>query len=423
MLPAVSSNRVRSTLFGCLGVALVGLYGYALCGPLKMCGDAPGYVELAAFLLHGTPARTFAAPGYPYYFPHGYPYVLIGLNALGLANAPGIIGLDLVCLMIGLWATRWLLFRQFGLSQDAAFGILLLTAGSSVFFQFASSAVSEMPFFAAACVALVCLERSGRDGRSWPDLLFGILLCGVAIYIRTAGVALIPAAVWATMRRPAVRGAIASRRRYLLAIPALLLVGLGDWYVDGSHYVSVTASDGFARFKYAPEGYWITAIGRKLSHIGEIFANQRVTDYPLLYRDEFVLFGVLCLLVCGLGWWSRRGRFGPVDAYVTTYFVMIAAYPFWQLRLWLPIVPFLFALALLGMQLFLTRASRLRIVGIRLASLYVVAFVALGCLFSWRFTTSAVYPDVDDAIKTDRRAESYLALLKGPHGEPSGTLR
>jgi hypothetical protein len=71
----------------------------------------------------------------------------------------------------------------------------------------------------------------------------------------------------------------------------------------------------------------------------------------------------------------------------------------------------------------LTRASGLRVVGIRLAGVYVVAFVVLGCLFSWRFTTSAVYPDVDDAIKTDRRAESYLALLKGPHGESSGTSR
>jgi hypothetical protein len=417
MNSALPALRLRSILLGCLAFAVVAVYCRALCGPLKMCGDAPGYVELAAFLLHGTPARTIAAPGYPHYFPHGYPYLLIGLNAVGLANAPGIIGLNLICLAIGLWATRWLFLREFDLSREAAFAVLLLSAASSVFVQFASSAVSEMPFFAAATASVVCLERSARGGRGWRDWLFGILLCGVAIYIRTAGVALIPAVVWATIRLPAIKRPLASPRRIWLAIPALLLGGLGVWSVAGSHYVSVTTADGFARFKYAPEGYWMTAVARKVSHIGEMFSNQRATDYPLRYRDEFVLLGALCLIVCGLGWWSRRRRFGPVDAYVATYFVMIAAYPFWQLRLWLPIVPFLFAFALLGGRQFVARSSRLRLPGVRLATAYVVAFVLLGCFISWRFTTSAVYPDVDDAINTNRRAEDYLTLLKGPPGE------
>ncbi len=417
MVPAWPANRARSVLFGCLGIALLALYGFALCGPLKMCGDAPGYVELAAFIRHGTPARTIAAPGYPYYFPHGYPYLLIGLNALGLADPPAIIGLNLVCLLVGLWATRSLLLRSFGLSADAAWGILLLTAGSSVFFQFASSAVSEMPFFAAACTAIVCLERTSRDGRSWLFLLGSVLLCAVAISLRTAGIALIPAVIWAALRLPAMRRVSASPRWFLLAIPALILIGLGIWYGAGSHYVSVTAADGFARFKFAPEGYWLTAIGRKLAHIGELFSNQRATDFPVLYRDEFVLLGVLCLVICGVGSWSRRGRFGPLDAYVSTYFVMIAAYPFWQLRLWLPIVPFLFGLAFLGVQLLFKGAGRSRTVGIRLADIYVVAFVMLGSFFAFRFTTSAVYPDVDDAIKTNRTADSYLEVLKGPRGE------
>jgi hypothetical protein len=419
MLPAFSANRARLTLFGCLGLALLALYGFALCGPLKMCGDAPGYVELAAFLLHGTPARTIAAPGYPYYFPHGYPDLLIGLNGLGLANPPAIIGVNLAGLAVGLVATRSLLLRSFGLSADAAWGILLLTAGSSLFFQFASSAVPEMPFFAATCGALVCLERTGHDGRAWPSLLAGVLLCGVAISLRTAGIALVPALIWAALRLSAVRPAGASARWFLVALPAMLLIGIGLWFASGSHYVSVTAADGFARFKFAPEGYWLTAIGRKLSHIGELFANQRATDFPMLYRDEFVLFGVLCLCVCGVGWWSRRGQFGPLDAYVATYFVMIAAYPFWQLRLWLPIVPFLFGLAFLGLRHLFKGAGRSKTLGIPVAEIYVVAFVALGCLFAFRFTTATVYPDVDDAIKTDRRAGGYLALLNGPRAESS----
>jgi hypothetical protein len=404
-------------LFGCLGIALLALYGFALCGPLKMCGDAPGYVELAGFLLHGTPARTIAAPGYPYYFPHGYPYVLIGLNALGLANPPAIIGVNFACLAIGLCATRSLLLRSFELPVDAAWGILLLTASSSVFFQFASSAVSEMPFFAAACTALVCLERTARGGRAWLCLIVGVALCAAAISLRTAGIALIPAVVWAALRMPAVRRVGASPRRFWLAIPALLLIGLGVWFGAGSHYVSVTTADGFARFKFAPDGYWLTAIGRKVSHIGELFSNQRATDFPILYRDEFVLLGVLCLVVSGVGWWSRRGRFGPLDAYVATYFLMIAAYPFWQLRLWLPIVPFLFGLAYLGLRFLFQGAGRARTVGIRLVELYVIAFVVLGGFFAFRFTTSSVYPDVDDAIKTNRTADTYLQVLKGPRGE------
>jgi hypothetical protein len=421
MNSALPSIRYRSILFGCLAAAVVAVYGRALCGPLKMCGDAPGYVELAAFLLHGTPARTIAAPGYPYYFPHGYPYLLIGLNALGLANAPGILGLNLVCLAIGLWATWWLLLRTFGLTPEAAFAIVLLTAASSVFFQFASSADPEMPFFAAECAALVCFERVGRSGRPGIPFLAGVLLCGVAISIRTAGIALIPAAIWGAARLPVTKRAIVSRRWLLLAIPALLLAGLGLWLIAGSHYVSVTTANGFARFKYAPEGYWLTAVARKLAHIGELFANQRATDFPLLFRDEFVLLGVVCLGTCGLGWWARRGRVGPVDAFVTTYFLMIAAYPFWQLRLWLPIVPFVFALAFLGLEGLFTRAAGWRSFGPWLAVGYVLAFVLLGCFYSWRFTTAGVYADVDDGIKMNLRAEPYLVLLRGPEVKPLQT--
>ena len=276
-----------------------------------MCGDAPGYVELAAFLLHGTPARTIAAPGYPYYFPHGYPYLLIGLNGLGLANPPAIIGVNLACLAVGLWATRSLLLRSFGLSADAAWGILLLTAGSSVFFQFASSAVPEMPFFAAACAALVCLERTGHDGRAWPS--YSPVFCFAA----SPSVSELPGSRSSRLRfgrrcdcRQSDRP-VHLRAGSWLAIPVGLLIAIGVWFAAGSHYVSVTAADGFARFKFAPEGYWLTAIGRKVSHIGELFANQRATDFPVLYRDEFVLLGVLCLFVCGIGWWSRRGQFGP----------------------------------------------------------------------------------------------------------------
>ena len=416
MVPVWSANRIRSIVFACLSLALLALYGFALCGPLKMCGDAPGYVELAAFLHNGTPARTIAAPGYPYYFPHGYPNLLIGLNWLGLAIPPAIIGVNLACLAIGFWATRSLLARAFGLSPDAIWGILLLTAASSVVFQFASSAVSELPFLAAACTAVVCVDRTGGNGRSWLFLTGGVLLCALAISLRTVGIALIPAVIWAVLRLPAVKGVVASPRRFWLAIPALLLIGFGVWFAGGSHYVSVTTADGFARFKFAPDGYWLTAIGRKITHIGELFSNQRATDFPLLYRDEFVLLGALCLVVCGLGWWSRRGRFGPLDAYVATYFLMIAAYPFWQLRLWLPIVPFLFGLAWLGLRYVFRGGRRTRTIGLRLAELYVIAFVLLGCSFAYRFTTSSVYPDVDDAIKTNRTADSYLELLKRPPG-------
>lgn len=76
-------KRARARTVWFLAGCLLASYIYAVCGPLKMAGDSPGYIELAAYLQHGTLPKKIAAPGYPYYFPRGYPWILVGLNLLG----------------------------------------------------------------------------------------------------------------------------------------------------------------------------------------------------------------------------------------------------------------------------------------------------------------------------------------------------
>jgi hypothetical protein len=394
-------------------VVAVTVYGFATCGPLKMCGDAPGYLELAAYIVHGTPARTIAATGYPYYFPHGYPLALITLNAIGTANASSIIRLNIACLVIGLWASRSLMIRQLMIPAMAANFILALAAASTVVFQMTLSAAPEMAFLAMSLASLACLCRSSRAG-AWPFLLIGCVGCCCAVFIRTAGIALAPAAIWAAFVQPDVRRILSRVGLVPLAITASMLAYVAVSFVIHNPYASNVSAAGFARFKFAPDGYWLAAVAAKVSHFGEIATNLRASDFPRAYSGEFVLLGALVLAACGAGFWSQRHALGPLHVYLAAYFLMVAAYPYWQQRLWVPVIPFIFGLGYCGLQ---------RIIAVfppkafpwfeRAGLLYAAVFVISGCIWAVRFTNASVYADVDDGIKTGRPAAPYLAALRG----------
>jgi hypothetical protein len=401
-------KRVQAVVLLILGACVAGVYLAALCGPLKMAGDSPGYVELAAYLLHGTPPRTIAAPGYPYYFPHGYPWILIGLNAIGMANGPGIIGLNMLFGGVGLYFSWKLLAGQFGLSVLAALAVVSMTAAASCFFQSTCCPVSEMAYFAFSTGAVCCLERSRDKTGEWPFLLLGCSLVAASIFIRTVGVALVPAAIFAVFTQPLFKRWLTPARLANLAIVVGVVVCFAVSYLSDAHYVSATVPDRLAQLRGNGIGRVVFA---KVSHVGEILTNQRAADYPLNYRAEFVLVGLIAIGLCAVALWSRCRRLGALDVYLIAYAGVVALYPFWQLRLWVPVLPFLLAYLLFGWcTLWGDTANAAQS---RAGIAYCAAFVLVGCLCAINFTRSTVYQDVDDGIRTARAAAPHLQALRG----------
>ncbi len=342
-------TRLRMTLLGCLAAAVIVVYAYAACGPLRAStstvADTSGYLGLTAWLLDGRPVDMHEVPSRCREFPAGYPLAIAALYQFGMATPTGLLALNFASLAVALAASWVLLRRALGVRCDAAISAILLTAAATICCELSVSIASEMLFFAASTVCLVCLERISIG---W--VVAGALACGASICVRAAGVALIPAVALSVARLPASR-VLLGRKTLPLALTAIAgAAWLTAVRVLRSDYVS-----GILSTRYSPGADWGVIAGQqvaKLSAFGELFANLRAEDFRTIYRGEFVLVGVICLSLISVGAWTRRSTLGPLDVYLAAYASIILIYPFFnygsERRFWLPVLPFLFGLAFLG---------------------------------------------------------------------------
>jgi hypothetical protein len=296
--------------------------------------DGPEYVAIAHWIENGRPAgfktRNTALPS-------GYPLLIAGCERIGL----GLVPLNYLCLAVALAASWFALRRSFSLSLMVTCSILLLVAGSDVFREASLTVASELPFFAATMVAVALMERG-----TLAALLLAVPVSVAAIFIRTAGVALLPALAWAVATHSLVRPWITRRTLALAAIPALLAA----FALSRTEYVSSIIAN-----RYNAGTNWnsiATQQAIKLSTLGELMTSQRAEDFRMAYQAEFVFLGAILAALTVVGLWSRRRRFRPPDVYFAAYAAIMFVYPFFgygpNRRFWLPILPLLAALAYLG---------------------------------------------------------------------------
>jgi hypothetical protein len=394
--------------------------------------DTTGYVGLAAWILDGRPADMHEVPWRCREFPVGYPCAIAALCRCGLAVPHGLLALNFICLAIGVWASWTLLRRTWGLPVEAAWGIVLLVAASTVCGELAVSIASEMLFFAAAMMAIERGEGRGKraEGRgkmqetaslrsagdspvlSSPSSLFPLpsaLLCFVAISVRTAGVALIPALLFACARHPLVRRFGLRRTLAVVAVPAGVALWFGVARILRSDYF-----EGIVRGRYSNGAAWDVLAGQqlaKLSAFGELMTNLRAEDFRAVYRGEFIVAGLICLALFVTGFvtafWSRRRRLTALDIYLAAYAAIIFVYPYFSTgssrRFWFPVLPFLFGLAYLAIDRLRERSPAVRRFAGPVLAVYLTLFVLFGCYRSLELSHFARH--------TDKEAASALAGL------------
>lgn len=374
--PKSSVGLTPSVQVGLLAT-IAALHLVQLGSPLRLNTDAVVYLSLGHAAAQDA-AWTFA--GQPPHFPPGYPLLLFGLERLGILQPAALVALNLLSVGAALASAHRLLRQGHGLDGTLAGAAVLCTLSSWVLVKHVALPLSDAPYLGLSLLALAALERVGRaGGAGLAAVAIGLVL--LAASVRYVGLALFPAAAWALLeRRPPARG---SRGLLLAALAAALALAalLGALTFAGQALAFLRGG--------GPASLARTLGEYRLTECGELLLNLPLSR---LESARYVLFpacglAALVLLVRGR---SAGGRLRVCDVYLLGYLGMLGAWPHYEPRLWLPVLPFFYAWLLSGLA-GLPDAAR------PWARLWACAFGALGLAalaFSVRLTLAGPrFPD------------------------------
>jgi len=349
---------------------LWGGYLIQLASPLRTNTDATLFLDLAASASDGA---GFVVDGKPSHFPPGYPLVLAALDRAGLACSASFIGLNLLALAVGLAATAYVLHRSLGLGTTALLVIANLTMLCWVLIKHVTLPLSDIPYFGLAqgCVALLTWAAD----RPRPQRLLGIglalLLALAAITVRTVGISLLPAIVFASLPMSFVErcGELARRRRAGGVGIALALIGgaaIACPLIVRTQYFSNFLAAWF-------ETYGLGDLARaKLSDWGELVVNTSAAKLPTSLRGIVFATGLVVPILLVLGARQRR-RLAAIDVYTASYLGILLVWPYQDARFWIPLFPVFLGYAWLALARYADYRA-LRWVGVT----YLAAFSLLG---------------------------------------------
>jgi hypothetical protein len=403
----------QALLLAILIVPVVAVYGFAASGPLRAdvptagAFDMGGYIQLTQWVLHGAPADLSELTPGVRHFPVGYPCLIAALRICGAATSGGLMTLNLISFATGLWATGRLMRRSFMIPTVVVAWILLLTAASSICCDLAVAFAAEMVFLATSMLTLLALERATK---SWPFIFVGLVGCGVSIAVRAAGLALIPALLWAVVRQPVFRRAITRRKLAFAAIPTAVLAWICLTLIMRSGYVAGAIGSRYSLQTAA----WDVILAEQMSKIGtvgELFTNLHAEDFRAVYRGEFLLLGLVCATLIAAAVWSRRTNLSASEIYVLAYSAMLAVYPFFysaaSRRFWFPILPLLFGLTYRGVHQLCEKTPRLKSWTRIAAPVGLTTYVLWGCVL--------FFQTARQDRETDKTAARALATLELRH--------
>ena len=327
-------------------------YSLQVATPLRLNNDAISLLGTAQSVSegHGLPRSRF---------PVGYPLLVAGLDKLGLATSAILVVVNLVALAAALVAYHRIFSRRLAISPFASAAICLLSAASWVLVKHATLPITDAVFFGVSAVCLLTATRgeSSTGARQAAFLLAAAILTAVAISVRTVGIALVPAVLWAgagNRLRAAVQENPARSFWAVLAVVALLLIGY--YGVAETAYFSQLLA---ALHRQSFGGMLAENFGWRLQELGAIIVNAPAGRVPSNFEPAFRLAWTGAHVLYLRGLWSRRDSVGSLEVFTVAYSTILLVWPFYGPRFWLAVIPPFLAFVLLGGQL-LAASARLR---------------------------------------------------------------
>ncbi len=368
---ASDARRVRLCLIAL--AVLAAAYLVQIFSPLRLTPDAVIYLSMARSAADG---EGFYPQGRRTHFPPGYPAMLAALDRAGLGVSWAFVALNCVLLAVGLAASYAVLRRAFAFERFSALLLCCLVLLSYQFFKHVALPLSDVTFFAVSmlCV-LAAVKAEGRaDAGRWLWAALAGVLVALAIPIRTVGVALVPAVLWACVGGHGgllrLRGLAGRKRAVLLILGALALTAAVGAVAAASRTIYFRElTDKYA--EAGPVRMALRTVRHRLTECGQIATNMPYTHAPQLLRGAFPAIGAVALAVALFGLWRRRRSVGVPEVYVFSYGLILLIWPYWDPRFWMPILPLLAALVALAVA---------PVARSRLAGLGLIAYLALFAL-------------------------------------------
>lgn len=326
-------------LIGLLALALQGF------GPFRLNVDVVNYVGFAEIIAAGNALDVVTGPSL---LPTGYSFVLYLLAEAGIATPFVFVLLNVLSVAGALGLFGLVAGARLGQHGIAVCGIACIAVLSFVTVKHSLLAISDPLYMllSFAVLALAERHRDRRHGRRFPVILAAILCLGAAVWVRTIGIALIPAlaVAWLAAGGSVDLGRLVRSRMFLIgALPVLVAAILMLWLLrDMTSYDDVIA--GLIQHRIGDSsvaGFLLSHAGWKLTELSEILLNLPASRVPASVRPLFLVGGGMLALLVARGLWLRRSRFGPAEVYLLAYAGMVLLWNHRDARYWFPVLPLL----------------------------------------------------------------------------------
>jgi len=352
-------------------------YSAQIFTPLRLNNDAVILLSAADSAAHN---GGFLFHGRSTLYPPGYPALLASLLRMGIAHTWVIVALNAGFMFLGLFAVRYILTLTFLQEPRYVLRVCAVSLLSFVFIIFFTIPLTDFPFFCLAMCCLASMEHTLRlrvGGSFWLWLSGTWILLLGSIATRRVGLALIPAFLWMVFSHPAVKTYLKalSHRRVIAAIGSLtfaVILVLG--------WIAMKLNVSLRDFESTTQGHTLayaasSIIEFRLSELGQITANVPFHALPEFAQRIVPWAGALSLTTILGGLFLKRKIFGPTDAFVMGYLAILFAWPLYDPRLWLPLMPLLISYCTLSIAHIVARHHR---VPGKLVAVYLTFYTVMG---------------------------------------------
>lgn len=347
-------------------------------------GDNAAYHALAEALATGRGYVDLVTPDHPAHtqYPPGFPLLLVPFHWLFGGSYPGLKVASLLAAVVALTGVWRLARGDRAVPAWAAAAAVPLVGLNPVFLDYSHRVLSDMTYLALVLLALAAFARSSGEppGRGRNAWLAGLALSAAAFYVRTAGVALLLAAI----------GAAAFRRQWGRATAAGfgLVAAVAPWLSwtasrrppETGGYVEQLLSAN----PYDPTGPIVSLAGLAATVVNNVLYYATVEFPSLMWPAGSVppvAFRVLVLLVggglatAGVVRAVRTRGVAVHDLYAIVTIAILVVWPFIADRFFLAIAPIVWLYLLIGLD-----AGSRRLAGTPVPALFVAGGVAAAIL-------------------------------------------
>ncbi len=336
----------RSALLALILVTMLGVaLGWASRGAsLTVYGDDSIYLTLSRSLAEGHYRDEYLVGSPPHaQYPPGMPLWLLLVQLFVGGSLDGALAANL--LLIALTASlladsvRRLASAWLGV---AAAAVLLF---NPAIFALAGQLRSEIPFLAWCSLALWVSLLDGQRNRRWYPA-FAIAAALAAFLTRSAGIALVPAIVWALLLR--------RQWRPLMVNGTAAVAVIAGWFAYTRWAAQRTVGHTYAADLASsapmsePVRFFGHALGNATVYFSRLAALQfNIPDIHGQPLDNLIL-GLLLTIPAAVGVWTLRRRWPAVGVFLLLSLAILLVFPWPVGRLLTVLLPWLVATLLIG---------------------------------------------------------------------------